>query len=202
MRPALVLAILGTLSCDDAPVEPEPIGSIIRFGVTLNGMAVVTRPDSTLDTIPLAGLTGELDVTQPYDSASANGLNAVDVGLFTEQAPATGAPGIRFATNTILAGPNTVGTAGSDVADVTVSEAGTDVDATLLTSVVGGPCTVLPTDNVFAADSVYKMVAGSVLVTVTSGSADGSVIFDGAPCDGVSAARTMLTATFSGSRIP
>lgn len=202
MQLALVLAALAPLSCDEDPVEPEPLGAIIRFGVTLNGMAVVERPDSTQDTIPLAGLAGELDVAQPFDSTSANGVNAVDLGLFTEQAPAAGAPGVRFATNTRLAGANTVGAAGDDVADVAIATGGTDVDATLLTTVVGGPCTVLPTDNVFAADSVYKMVAGSLLVTVTSSSASGSVTFDGAPCDGVSATTTVLTATFTGSRIP
>jgi hypothetical protein len=130
-------------------------------------------------------------------------VNPVDVGLFTEQAPVQGASGVRFATNTRLAGANTIGATGADVADVKILENGTDVEATLLASVVGGlPCAQIPADNVFAADSVYKMVAGSVLVAVGSASASGSVSFDGALCDGLSEANTTLTATFSGSRIP
>lgn len=202
-RLVVFLTSLAALSCGDDPVEPEPVGSILRFGVTLDGMAVMVLPDSTQDTIPLVGLAGELNVSQPFDSVSANGVNPVDLGLFTEQAPAPNAPGIRFATNTMLAGANTLGATGTDVADVAISENGLDVEATLLTAVVGAPpCGQLPADNLFAADSVYKMVSGSMLVTVGSASANGSVTFEGAVCDGVSEANATLTATFSGSRIP
>jgi len=193
----LVAGIVVT-ACDDSPTEAPPFDTILRFDVTITGTVVLASGD----TLAFQGVTGELNVAQPFDTTSANGANEVDVALFTTDAPALGVNGIRFATNTILTGPNTVGTTGTDVADVVTDTENADVEATLLTAEVGTDCTVPPPDNVFSADSVYMMVTGQVLLSLPSGSANGTIAFGGNPCDGSSSADNILSATLSGTRIP
>ncbi len=198
-RLGLVAAAGGFVTaCDDAPMDPPAFDAILRFDVTITGSVVLVSGD----TLAFQGVTGELNVAQPFDSASANGANEVDVALFTTDAPAVGVNGIRFATNTILTGPNTVGTTGTDVADVVTDTENADVEATLLTAEVGTDCTVPPPDNVFSADSVYMMVTGQVVLSLPSGSASGTIAFGGNPCDGSSSAANILSATLSGTRIP
>lgn len=197
---AIPLALMAGLGAcgDDGTTAPEPVDSILRFAISLNGFVVLESGD----TIFIAGATGELNVAQPFDPNSANGANEVDVGIFTDAAPAQGVTGIHFTTNTILTGPNTVAASGMDVADVVTFGNEADVEATLLTAVVGTDCTTPPPDNVFSADTlVYKMVTGRVLITLPPGGASGSVAFGGNPCDGSSSASTQLSATFSGSRL-
>lgn len=184
-------------ACSESSTNPEPSDTILRFDVTITGNVVL----ATGDTLPFEGVTGELNVAQPFDLASQNGANQVDVALFTTDTPAAGVNAIRFATNTIMTGPNMVGTTGEDVADVITDTQNADVEATLLTAVVGTDCTTPPPDNVFSADSVYKMVTGQVFVSLPAGLASGTLAFGGNPCDGSSSAATILSATFSGNRI-
>ena len=194
---AVALAFAAMAACDDTSTNPEPSDTILRFDVTITGNLIL----ATGDTILFEGVTGELNVAQPFDLASANGANEVDIALFTTDAPAAGVNAIRFATNTIMTGPNTVGTTGEDVADVITDTENADIEATLLTAVVGTDCTTPPPDNVFSADSVYKMVTGQVFVSLPAGLASGTIAFGGNPCDGSSSAANILSATFSGTRI-
>lgn len=188
---------MAMVACDESSTNPEPTDTILRFDVTITGNVVL----ATGDTLLFEGVTGELNVAQPFDLASQNGANEVDVALFTTDAPAAGVNAIRFATNTIMTGPNMVGTTGQDVADVITDTQNADVEATLLTAEVGTDCTTPPPDNVFSADSVYKMVTGQVFVSLPAGLASGTLAFGGNPCDGSSSAATILSATFSGNRI-
>ncbi|NNF29358.1 MAG: hypothetical protein HKN73_19180 [Gemmatimonadetes bacterium] len=185
------------VACDESSTNPEPTDTILRFDVTITGNVVL----ATGDTLLFEGVTGELNVAQPFDLASQNGANEVDVALFTTDPPAAGVNAIRFATNTIMTGPNMVGTTGQDVADVITDTQNADVEATLLTAELGTDCTTPPPDNVFSADSVYKMVTGQVFVSLPAGLASGTLAFGGNPCDGSSSAATILSATFSGNRI-
>jgi len=184
------------LACSESATNPEPSDTILRFDVTLTGSVILASGD----TLPFEGVTGELNVAQPFDLASANGANEVDVALFTTDTPAAGVRAIRFATNTMMTGPNTVGTTGQDVADVITDTQNADSEATILTAEVGTDCTAPPADNVFSADSVYKMVTGQVLISLPAGLASGTVAFGGNPCDGSSSAATILSATLSGTR--
>ncbi|NNM33192.1 MAG: hypothetical protein HKO53_09000 [Gemmatimonadetes bacterium] len=188
---------MAMVACDESSTNPEPTDTILRFDVTITGNVVL----ATGDTLLFEGVTGELNVAQPFDLASQNGANEVDVALFTTDPPAAGVNAIRFATNTIMTGPNMVGTTGQDVADVITDTQNADVEATLLTAEVGTDCTTPPPDNVFSADSVYKMVTGQVFVSLPAGLASGTLAFGGNPCDGSSSAATILSATFSGNRI-
>ena len=191
------LALGATAGCEESSTNPEPSDTILRFDVSITGNVIL----ATGDTLLFDGVTGELNVAQPFDLASANGANEVDVALFTTDSPAAGVNAIRFATNTIMTGPNTVGTTGIDVANVITDTENADIEATLLTAVVGTDCTSPPPDNVFSADSVYKMVTGQVFVSLPAGLASGTLAFGGNPCDGSSSAATILSATFSGTRI-
>ena len=191
------LAAAAMSACEESATNPDPSDTILRFDVTITGMVILASGDTLL----YEGVTGELNVAQPFDLASANGANEVDVALFTTDAPAAGTNALRFATNTIMTGPNTIGTAGEDVADVFTETQNADIEATLLTAVVGTDCTAPPPHNVFSADSVYKMVTGQVFVSLPAGLASGTLAFGGNPCDGSSSAATILSATFSGTRI-
>lgn len=189
---------VGALSaCGDTSTGPDEPLSVLRYDVTITGTVIL----ATGDTLPFEGVTGELNVAPPFDPASPNGPNEVDVALFTTDAPAAATNALRFATNTIMTGPDTVGITGQDVADVIADTETSEIEATLLTAVVGTDCTTPPPDNVFSADSVYKMVTGQVSISLPSGGASGTLAFGGNPCDGSSSAATVLSATFSGTRI-
>ena len=186
-----------TLACDDGTTEPPPEDEILRFDVTLTGFVVLASGD----TITFEGVTGEINVAPPFDLASANGANEVDVGVFTTDTPAAGVTGVRFQTNTILTGPNTVGASGEDVADVVTFGNQADVEATLITAAVGATCTTPPPDNIFSSDAVYKMVTGQVFLSLPPGTITGTIAFGGNPCDGSSEASTIFSATVAGNRI-
>ena len=193
----MLLVALCASGCSDTATPTDPALDLIRFQISMDGFVILAAGD----TITFQGLGGELDVAQPFDLGSANGVNEVDIGIFTEPGPGLGVNGVRFATNTILTGPNLVGTTGTDVADVVTFGAEADVEASLLPAALGGGCTTPPADNVFSADSVYKMLSGRVLVSLPPGATSGSVSFGGTLCDGGATATTIFSATFVGSRL-
>ncbi|MGI9625463.1 MAG: hypothetical protein ACR2QM_01390 [Longimicrobiales bacterium] len=190
----LTLGVGGVACGDDSPTTPAPSESILRYQISMDGFVIL----ATGDTVAFNDIGGELNVAQTLDPFSTN---EVDVGIFTDVAPAVGVTGLRLATNTILTGPDSVGTTGEDVADVITLGAEADVEVTLLTAVLGTSCTAPPADNIFAADSVFKIMTGRVLVSLPPGTASGSVALGGNPCDGTTTANVIFSATFTGSRL-
>lgn len=202
-----------------ATIATEVIGGGNAAAIDLGTYRIVISGQVTFSGLPASPpfnrsatlvVTPTIDPLDPSLSTN-NGVNPVDIGIFTDDSPIIGFAGaLYFGTNTSLSSlvGSSIGASAIDVAFVEVDQSAGRVIAAIDGDVFGLPNARLNTFNIFnARDSIttqiQSVLAGTVILEFSDNgnTIAGSITIGGSSGFGGVGITTEYTATFSGTRV-